>query len=211
MTEHKIRIGKGWGVLHVDPQVDFMEGGALGVNGGHGVIDPINRLTKLARAKNIPIAMSADWHPRDTVHFQEFGGPWPVHCVAGSEGAQFGPGVDTAGVEVFHKGMSNKDDGYSPWEGKSVTNGQDLNSYLRKRGVRNLIVDGLATDYCVKAGVLDALKQKTIFGRRRYNVYLVEDAIAAVNLKPDDGENAISDMKAAGATCIPLRRIAGVN
>ncbi|HEX7042350.1 MAG TPA: isochorismatase family protein [Patescibacteria group bacterium] len=204
MTEQPIEIGKGWGVLHVDPQVDFMEGGALGVDGGHSVIKPINRLTRLARMRDLPVAMSADWHPKDTKHFQK----WPVHCVAGTNGAKFGPGIDTYEVEIFHKGMSREDDGYSPWEATSAKNSKrTLDGYFRRKGVRNLIVDGLATDYCVKAGVLDALKKKTIFGRQRYNVFVVEDAIAAVNLNPEDGANAISEMKKAGAQFIPLRRI----
>ncbi len=211
MAEKQIEMGKGWGVLHVDPQVDFMEGGALAVAGGHDVIPKLNRLTAIARRRDVPVAMSADWHPQKTVHFQEFGGPWPVHCVENTDGAKFGPGIDTKGVTVFHKGMSDKDDGYSPWEGKSTTNGESLDSFMERKGVRNLIIDGLATDYCVKAGVLDALKRKTWFGlgKSRYNVFVVEDAIAAVNVKPQDEEDAINEMIAAGAQFIPSRRIAG--
>lgn len=202
MFGRKIELGEGWGVLHVDPQVDFMEGGALAVKGGHDVIDPINQLTDIARRRGVPVAMSADWHPEDTVHFQEFGGPWPVHCVAETAGAAFGPGIDTQGVEIFHKGMSNSDDGYSPWEGTSATTGRSLGEYLAERGVQDLIVDGLATDYCVKAGVLDARKQGL-------TVYVVKDAIRAVEANRGDRRRAIREMKRAGAQFISSRRIAG--
>src|SRR5260221_6105175 len=142
----KIELQEGWGVLHVDPQVDFMPGGALGVDHGRDVVKPLNRLTDIARRKGIPIAMSADWHPVDTTHFKEFGGPWPRHCVEKSAGAKFDPDIQTQGVEIFHKGMSHTDDGYSPWEGISASD-QTLDEYYKEHGVHTLVIDGLATDY----------------------------------------------------------------
>ena len=199
MFERKIHLGKGWGVLHVDIQNDFVSG-SLAVKNGEQVIQPANNISTIALRRGVPIAASADWHPRQTTHFAEFGGKWPVHCVADTEGAAFDSRFKTDGLVVFHKGMSTKDDGYSPWEGKTAK-GVSLDTFFKRRGVNKLVVDGLATDYCVRAGVLDALA-------KGYEVYVPKDAIQAVNLSANDGENAIAEMQAKGAHFVDSKRFA---
>lgn len=179
-------------LLVVDVQNDFCSGGALAVPGGDSVVLPINRLTAAYAAAGAPIFASRDWHPPGSSHFTEGGGVWPVHCVAGTNGAAFHPELalppETA---VLSKGTAPDADGYSAFDG-AITGGESLKQALDARTVEHLTVCGLATDYCVRASVLDACRQ----GLR---VSVVSDAIAAVNLHAGDGPEAIKDMRAAGA------------
>lgn len=170
-------------LLIVDVQVDFCPGGALAVPGGDRVVPVINRL-----AAHFPlVAASRDWHPPETVHFSK----WPVHCVRETAGAAYHPDLDRMTIaEEFLKGTSDADDGYSAFE---ATSG-DLEGWLRQNGVNGLYVCGLATDYCVRATVLDALA-------RGFAVHVVADAVAAVHPDgpPDGGPHALQEMVAAGA------------
>ncbi|HEX9615297.1 MAG TPA: isochorismatase family protein, partial [Bacteroidota bacterium] len=161
------------GLLIVDVQVDFCPGGALAVPGGDTVVPVINNLMK-----QFPVVVaSKDWHPRKTVHFQK----WPVHCVHNSKGAEFHPGIKSEGIQqVFLKGTGDKDDGYSAYEATNL----NLKEYLNGKGVTELYVTGLATDYCVRASALDSVKAG-------FKTYVVTDAIGAVNVNPGDGENAL--------------------
>ena len=176
----------------VDVQNDFCSGGALAVPRGDGVVPPINRLTAAYASAGAPIFASRDWHPAGSSHFADSGGVWPVHCVAGTNGAAFHPELalppETA---VVSKGTAPDTDGYSAFDG-SVSTGESLEEALNLRTVEHLTVCGLATDYCVRASVLDACRQ----GLR---VSVVSDAIAAVNLNAGDGPQAIQEMRAAGA------------
>lgn len=139
------------------------------------------------------IVASKDWHPHETVHFKK----WPVHCVHNSRGAEFHPGIRSERIQqVFLKGTSNKDDGYSAYEATNL----DLEKYLRERGVDELYVTGLATDYCVLASALDSV-------RKGFKTYVVDDAVAAVNLKPSDGERAIREMEIAGVSVISSKDV----
>lgn len=182
------------GILLVDPQYDFFPGGSLAVAKGDEIVEPINAL--LRKYPEAPVFASRDWHPPTTKHFKERGGIWPPHCVAGTRGAAFHSGLDMQRARVFDKGMNPEDDaGYSAFEatreqdGKRVTLADDLKRY----GVDELIVAGLATDYCVMASVLDALKHGL-------KTSLYAPGVRAVELKPGDGEAAIAEMKAKGAT-----------
>lgn len=179
-------------LLIVDVQNDFCPGGALAVSEGDQVIPPLNALAaELAHQGGLVLA-SRDWHPRETKHFAEFGGKWPVHCVQNTQGADFHPALKLPeGTVIISKGTGTEDDGYSAFEGRT-DDGKTLDEVLKAHGVQRLLVGGLATDYCVRASVLDALKHG-------YEVVVLTDAIRGVNLQPDDSERALQEMQAAGA------------
>ena len=187
----------GAALLVVDVQNDFCAGGALAVPRGDRVVDPINRLLAACAAAHAAIFVSRDWHPPGSSHFIDQGGPWPVHCVAGTPGAAFHPQlVFPDGAAVVSKGQAPDSDGYSAFDGTLPT-GETLEVALQERNLGRLTVCGLATDYCVRASVLDART-------RGLEVSVVRDAIAAVNLKPGDETRAIDEMRAAGAEIITL-------
>jgi nicotinamidase/pyrazinamidase len=183
------------GILIVDPQNDFFPGGALGVDDGDAIVDPINQL--LERHAGAPVYITRDWHPADTCHFKARGGPWPPHCVQDSDGAAFHAELNLPeGARVYQKGTDPEDDGgYSGFDGEAVGSGNQLADDLRADGVEALVVAGLATDYCVRATVLDALENGL-------SVFLLKDGVRAVNLKPDDGDKALKEMQEAGAYLI---------
>lgn len=183
------------GILLVDPQLDFFPGGSLGVRDGDAIVAPIVEL--LQKHPRAPVFASRDWHPADTRHFAARGGRWPPHCVQGTSGARFHQGLPLERAEIFNKGTDPENDaGYSAFEGASTSQGgRSLAAALQAQGVDALLVAGLATDYCVKASVLDALKHGLI-------TFLFEPGVRAVNLKPDDGERAIAEMRAAGALLV---------
>lgn len=172
------------GLLIVDVQNDFCPGGALAVSNGDKVVHVINKIIP-----RFPIVVaSKDWHPPKTVHF----GKWPAHCVQETNGAEFHPQLKSSLIQqVFFKGTLDEDDGYSAYEASNL----DLEKYLKAHEVDELYVVGLATDYCVKASALDAVK-------RGFKTYVVTDAIAAVDVNPGDGEKAIEEMKKAGIELI---------
>jgi nicotinamidase/pyrazinamidase len=172
------------GLLIVDVQNDFCPGGSLAVPEGDSVVPIINQLM----GKFTVVVASKDWHPLASVHFKH----WPPHCVQNTGGAEFHPGLQSEKIQqVFLKGTRDKDDGYSAFEATNL----DLNEYLTAKGITDLYVTGLATDYCVKASALDAAKN----GMR---TFVVTDAVAAVNVKPDDGRESLEAMKAAGVSLV---------
>jgi nicotinamidase/pyrazinamidase len=176
-------------LIVVDVQNDFCPGGTLAVPHGDEVVTPLNKLIDEFLERGDPVYKTRDWHPPTTKHFTAYGGTWPVHCVQNTMGAEFHPALrNDSRIKVISKGMGNTD-GYSAFEGT------DLNSQLNKAGVEEVVVGGLATDYCVKNTVFDALKQG-------YKVKAVEDAMRPVELRPGDGERAIEEMRAAGAEII---------
>jgi nicotinamidase/pyrazinamidase len=183
-------------LLIVDVQNDFCTGGALAVPGSDPVVPALNRHIGEATAANAPIFASRDWHPPVTNHFAPYGGPWPIHCVAGSAGARFHEGLELpSDAVIVSKGEHEARPGYSAFEGLTP-DGVPFGDALRARGIRHLLVGGLATDYCVKHSVLDALDA----GLR---VTVLGDAIAAVDLRPGDAQRAIDDMRARGAEFAP--------
>jgi nicotinamidase/pyrazinamidase len=179
-------------LLVVDVQNDFCPGGALAVHEGDRVVPALNRHLATAVARGWPIYASRDWHPAVTRHFKAGGGPWPPHCVQESDGARFHHALQLpASTTVVTKGQDPVDAGYSAFQGVTPS-GETLLDDLRAHGVTHLYVGGLATDYCVRASVLDAL-------RAGLQVTLLSDAIAGVNVQPGDSERAIAEMRGAGA------------
>jgi nicotinamidase/pyrazinamidase len=187
------RVDEESALLLVDVQNDFCPGGALAVAEGDDVVPVLNRWIRAFNAANRPILASRDWHPGNSVHFKAGGGPWPPHCVQETEGAAFHPDLDLPEqVVVVSKGMDPAESGgYSAFDGIDPA-GRSLADRLNEAGVRHLYVGGLATDYCVRASVLDAARQ----GLR---VTVIGDAIRGVEVKPGDSARALEEMRAAGA------------
>lgn len=183
------------GIVIVDPQIDFFPGGALGVNDGDAIVDPINHL--LEQHPKAPVFVTRDWHPETTCHFKAGGGLWPPHCIEQTPGAAIHPDLNLPESAVLvSKGQDPEDDGgYSGFEGVTE-DGKSLLEVLRAHEVDEVIVCGLATDFCVKATVLDALNAE-------FPVHLFAEGIRAVNLEEGDGERAIEEMLNAGARLLP--------
>jgi nicotinamidase/pyrazinamidase len=182
----------GDGLLLVDPQNDFCPGGSLAVADGDAVIPVLNTWALAAERAGAPIFVSRDWHPPTTTHFKDYGGIWPPHCVMGTHGAGFHPDLRLPpGAVVVSKGMGETEDAYSAFQARD-TEGILLPTLLQQKEVRHLYVMGLATDYCVKASALDGLTAA-------FQVTVVRDGVRAVNLRPQDGDQALEDMRAAGA------------
>jgi nicotinamidase/pyrazinamidase len=185
-----IVLGQGDALLIVDLQVDFLPGGKLGVPHGDGVIAPINRLIELYRARALPVYASRDWHPELHCSFVDQGGPWPPHCVAGTEGAGFSSDLNLADdVIVVSKADTVDVDAYSAFSGTGLA------PAMRERGIRRVAVCGLATDYCVLNTVLDGLAD--------FEILIVAEAMRAVDVQPGDGDHAMTRMLGAGA--VPVR------
>jgi nicotinamidase/pyrazinamidase len=182
----------------VDVQNDFADPvGGLSVQGGDAVVPVINAQVVLARAGGAEVVYTQDWHPATTPHFAKDGGPWPVHCVMGTWGAQLHPDLVVDGP-IVHKG-ANGEDGYSGFTMRDPSTGEDkptvLDDLLRLHGVKRLVLCGLATDYCVVATALDAR-------RLGYETLVLTDAIAAVNVEDGDGDRALRAMEGAGVELI---------
>lgn len=179
-------------LIVVDIQNDFCAGGSLAVPDGDAVVPVLNEYMTRAADAGIPIFATRDWHPPVTTHFVTQGGSWPPHCVQGTHGAEFHPDLRLPpGTVVVSTGMGPEDQGYSGFDGV-LPDGQSLAEALRARGVEHVYVGGLATDYCVRATVLDALEDG-------FAASLLVDASRAVDVNPGDGERAANEMLAAGA------------
>ncbi len=182
-------------LIVVDMQNDFADpAGNLSVRGGADIVPVVNEEIRRARDAGAVVAYTQDWHPEHTPHFAVDGGVWPVHCVRETWGAELRPDLDVAGP-VVRKG-SNGEDGYSGFTmrdpASGATTSTPLEGLLRDAGVTQISVCGLATDYCVRATVLDALALG-------FQATLLADAVCAVDLAPGDGDRAIDEMRAAGA------------
>ncbi len=200
-------------LIIVDVQNDFMPGGALPVAKGDQVIPMINRLLQLSF--DVKIA-TKDWHPPDHGSFAESyekktgeivelsGIPqilWPKHCIQHSHGAEFAPGWDTAKIEcVFYKGTDKNVDSYSAFFDNGHLKSTGLSDYLRKKNIEEIYIAGLATDYCVKYSVLDALQLG-------FKTFVIAEACRSVNLQPDDEAKAVEEMRKAGAHIITLQEL----
>jgi nicotinamidase/pyrazinamidase len=187
-------------LLVVDVQNDFCPGGALGVPDGDAIIPLVNRAIELFDRRGLPILATRDWHPRETKHFKEYGGAWPPHCIQRTRGARFHPDLRLPSrAVVLSKGMDPEQDSYSAFQASSKS-GRDLESHLRDLQADELVMCGLATDYCVRASTLEGL-------RRGFRVIVLGDAIRGVDLKPGDSEIALREMRAAGARFVPARAL----
>src|SRR6266566_2700903 len=169
-------------LIVVDVQNDFCPGGSLAVANGDEVVAPLNELMKEFLERGEPVFKTRDWHPPTAKHFAVYGGIWPVHCVRNTPGAEFHPElVDDPRITIISKGIDESADGYSGFDGTNLA------QILRDQGVKEVWVGGLATDYCVKHTVLDALQQG-------FEVKALADAMRAVNVNPNDGAEAIAEM-----------------
>jgi nicotinamidase/pyrazinamidase len=173
-------------LILVDVQNDVCPGGALAVEEGDAVVAPINAL-----AERFPLVIATrDWHPANHGSFRDQGGPWPMHCVHGTPGAELHPGLDREHIDVIvDKGQAPDREGYSGFEDTP------LESLLRERSVDTVHVAGLALDYCVRATALDAR-------RAGFGVVVHREATRAVEAAPGDGERAVQDLREAGATVL---------
>ena len=184
-------------LLIVDVQNDFTEGGALGVEGGIAVARSISSFLREHAADYGEIIASRDWHNPtgdNGGHFAldappNFVDTWPVHCVAGTTGAEYHPDLDTHFVSIHLKKGQGKP-AYSMFEGLSDS-GETLNEILHGRGIDHVDVVGIATDYCVRASALDALGAGV-------GVTVLTDMVAAVN--PASGQAALAELVQRGAT-----------
>ena len=182
-------------LIIVDVQMDFCPGGALPVDKGDGVIPVINKYVALFADKGLPVFFSRDWHPSDTAHFRKQGGDWPEHCVQGTQGAQFHPDLLVPEYAIIlSKGMTSGVEGYSAFQGKDEE-GKTFLDVIEKLNIDELYVGGLATDYCVKHSVMDALD----IGIK---VYLLIDATKGVNENVLDTKKAVARMEENGANVI---------
>lgn len=185
----------GTALIVVDVQNDFADpAGGLSVSGGAEIIPLINAQIDAALAAGAKVFYTQDWHPESTPHFEKDGGLWPVHCVADTWGAEFHPALRVEGP-VVRKGV-NGEDGYSGFTTRDPETGEtqptELHQQLQAAGVERLVVVGLATDYCVLATALDARS-------RDYPTTVLAAAIRAVDLQPGDGQQALDELRTAGA------------
>jgi len=192
----KVRVGAGDALIVADVQNDFLRGGSLAVPDGNAVVPVLNRYLAEFAARELPVYATRDWHPVNHCSFKAQGGPWPPHCVAESPGAQFAALLRfPSGTFVISKATQPDKDAYSGFEET------DLDAHLRARKIKRLFIGGLSTDYCVLNTVRDAL-------RLGHEVYLLTDAIRAVNVKPDDGRKAEAEMLRLGAIPLTLSALA---
>jgi nicotinamidase/pyrazinamidase len=201
-------------LLLVDIQNDFIQGGALPVPEGHLIIPFIEAL--MQKEYTLKIA-SKDWHPHDHISFAQThpgkvvgeiidveGNPqvlWPKHCVQGTWGAEWAPGWDSSKIDyVVYKGTEKYIDSYSMFFDNGHRKSTGLTEYLIEHQIRRLHIAGLATDYCVKYTVLDAL-------HLNFKVFLITHACRGVNIHPQDSLNALREMEFAGALTVSLELI----
>lgn len=180
------------GLVIVDVQNDFCEGGSLAVAGGTAVVERINALLAGEHGYDHIVA-TKDYHVDPGEHFSDepdFVSSWPRHCVAHSSGADFHPRLNTAPIEaVFHKGAYAA--AYSGFEGRF--NGESLADWLRARGVAELDIVGIATDYCVRATAEDA-------ARAGFVTRVLVDLTAGVS--PETTAAALQEMRAQHVTVV---------
>ncbi len=183
MTKHRQAL------IVVDVQNDFCPGGTLAVPNGDEVVQPLNQLIDEFLKRGDPVYKSRDWHPPTTKHFASHGGTWPVHCVQNTKGAEFHPALrDDPRIHIISKGLGDTDC-YSAFDET------DLAAQLKQENVDEVVVGGLATDYCVKSTVIDATKNG-------FKATAVVNAMRAVELQPGDGDRAIEEMRNAGANIV---------
>lgn len=165
----KVRLSKRDALIVVDMQRDFMPGGVLPVADADKIVTTINKYITKFEGMELPVFLTRDWHPKDHVSFKGFGGVWPPHCIAETEGASFHPElkVPLDNKFIISKGTLRDFDAYSGFQGTS------LQSLLEERGVKRVFICGVATDFCVKNTAIGAINLG-------FQVFVLEDAIKGV-------------------------------
>jgi len=185
----------------IDVQNDFTEGGSLGVDGGAAVAAGISKLLAQHPERYAHVFASRDWHDAandNGGHISatpDFVDTWPSHCIAGTPGADYHPDLDLSGIDVHVRKGQGKP-AYSIFEG-TTADGETVAESLDTLGVTEVDVAGIATDYCVRASVLDALAT----GRP---VRVLADLVAGV--AADSSAAALVELEAAGAQIVEARR-----
>lgn len=183
-------------LLIADVQNDFLPGGALGIADSGEIVPILRMYINRFQARCLPIFLTRDWHPANHCSFKKQGGPWPVHCVAGSQGSLPPRDFETPlSAVIIYKAIDADQEAYSAFQNTP------LQRHLRALGTRRLFVGGLATDYCV----LNTVKDARALG---YDVFLLMDGIKAVNVHPDDGQKAEEEMIRLGAVPVRLEALA---
>lgn len=179
----------------VDLQNDFCPGGALAVDQGDQVVPVIQAWVDQFQRDGRCVVTTQDAHPPHHISFHERGGPWPPHCVVGTPGFELHPGLTLAPHPQFHKGSDPDIDAYSGFEGTLANPGEEpqtLEQYLRAHAIDTLYVAGLATDYCVRATVLDAIE-------KGFHTTVLVDGVRGVDVNPGDSRRALDEMAQKGA------------
>jgi nicotinamidase/pyrazinamidase len=195
------RYGPNTALIVVDVQNDFADpDGSLSVPGAADAVIAVNREIEAAVRGGATVVATQDWHPERTPHFVTDGGPWPVHCVGGTWGAELVPTlVIPDAVPRVRKG-AHGEDGYSGFTMRDPATGEtsrtELEGLLRAADVSDVAVVGLATDYCVRATAIDAIDLG-------FGTMVLTDAVAAVDVQPGDGTRALDELEAAGAELRP--------
>jgi nicotinamidase/pyrazinamidase len=188
-------FGPGDALLVVDMQHDFLPGGSLAVPDGDAIVPVLDEYVRVATARGIPVFATRDWHPPHHCSFHERGGPWPPHCIQGTWGAAFTEGIRFPDSTVVISKATNPDR-----EAYSTFDGTPLDAELRARGVRRVVIGGIATEYCVRFSVRDAIA-------KGYGARVLTDAIRAID--PGEGARAEAEMLHLGAESYsePNRRV----
>lgn len=209
MNKEIVRTADRIVTIVVDEQNDFITG-SLAVTDGGEVISPTNDLIDYTRTHDGTVIFTGDQHPEQTPHFDA----WPVHCVENTWGAAFHEDLNVQPTDIIIRKGTGQTDGYSGFDGEAL-DGTTIKDILRPRHdlerVLGVVV-GLATDYCVKATAKDAAnfaKEINTSGKGRIDILLATNAIRAVNLQPDDGKNALQEMKEAGVLFVTTADILG--
>lgn len=190
-----MQIGRKDALVIVDVQNDFCPGGALAVPEGDAVVPILNEYARRFHKAGALVLATRDWHPVNHTSFQAQGGPWPPHCVQGTEGAAFHPDLRLPeGTVVVSKADNPEVEAYSFFAGT------DMPERLREHGIERLFVGGLATDYCVRSTVLDSLAAG-------FDTYYLADASRGVEVQPGDTARAEAEMETAGAQRLTLDSI----
>ncbi|MCL2721058.1 MAG: nicotinamidase [Treponema sp.] len=175
-------------LLIIDVQNDFCTGGALAVSDGETVVSPLNALSGAFSQKGGMVAVTQDWHGDDHVSF----GIWPKHCVKGTKGADFHPGLDLNPVTfIIRKGFRQELDSYSAFFENDSSTATGLEGCIKQTNIQTVIIGGLATDYCVLYSAMDSR-------RLGFHTIVVSDAVRGVNNPEGSVEKAIETMKNAG-------------
>lgn len=185
-----ISITSNSALIIVDVQNDFCPGGALPVPEGDMVVPVLNRYIKKFSDNGLPVYFTRDWHPADHISFKSYGGIWPSHCVQDTKGADFRDDLFIPrNAIIISKGTEPDREAYSGFQGAGLAD------ELRMKGIHRLFIGGLATDYCVKSTVMDAIKDG-------FEVVFIADGSKGVDVRPGDSDRAVEEMLKAGALIV---------